>query len=93
MIIICLVNEDADVRMVVQASLFACVGTAGQRCTTTRRIVRSIILNHSFLVTYRFSTEIVSVSDHSRKTVRRSFVEIEEGVRTSDAAHGRSSRR
>jgi len=25
--------------MVVQASLFACVGTAGQRCTTLRRLV------------------------------------------------------
>ena len=33
------VNEDADVDMVVRASLFACVGTAGQRCTTTRRLV------------------------------------------------------
>lgn len=35
-----IVNEDADLKMVVQAGLFACVGTAGQRCTTTRRIVR-----------------------------------------------------
>ena len=33
------VNEDADVSMVVQSALFACVGTAGQRCTTTRRLV------------------------------------------------------
>ncbi len=32
-------NEDADTEMVVRASLFACVGTAGQRCTTTRRLV------------------------------------------------------
>lgn len=34
-----LVDHDADVNMVVQASVFACVGTAGQRCTTTRRII------------------------------------------------------
>ncbi|XP_013405750.1 alpha-aminoadipic semialdehyde dehydrogenase isoform X2 [Lingula anatina] len=34
-----IVNEDADVDMVVRASLFACVGTAGQRCTTTRRLI------------------------------------------------------
>ena len=33
------VNEDADLDMVQRAAVFACVGTAGQRCTTTRRIV------------------------------------------------------
>lgn len=31
--------DDADVNMVVQSALFACVGTAGQRCTTLRRLV------------------------------------------------------
>jgi len=34
-----LVDESADVDMVVRAALFACVGTAGQRCTTTRRLI------------------------------------------------------
>lgn len=34
-----IVNEDADLEMVVRAVLFACVGTAGQRCTTTRRLI------------------------------------------------------
>ncbi len=33
------VDEDADLEMVVRSVLFACVGTAGQRCTTTRRLV------------------------------------------------------
>lgn len=34
------VADDApDLDMVVKAALFACVGTAGQRCTTLRRIV------------------------------------------------------
>lgn len=33
------VMDDADLDMVVRASLFACVGTAGQRCTTTRRLI------------------------------------------------------
>ncbi|KAK7086425.1 Alpha-aminoadipic semialdehyde dehydrogenase [Halocaridina rubra] len=33
------VDDDADVEMVVRASLFACAGTAGQRCTTTRRLI------------------------------------------------------
>ncbi|XP_052796221.1 alpha-aminoadipic semialdehyde dehydrogenase-like [Mya arenaria] len=34
-----IVNEDADLDMVVRASVFACAGTAGQRCTTTRRLI------------------------------------------------------
>jgi len=34
-----IVADDADVNMVVPAALFACVGTAGQRCTTTRRLI------------------------------------------------------
>nr|XP_022900431.1 alpha-aminoadipic semialdehyde dehydrogenase [Onthophagus taurus] len=34
-----IVADDADLQMVVQATLFACVGTAGQRCTTTRRLI------------------------------------------------------
>ncbi|XP_060581194.1 LOW QUALITY PROTEIN: alpha-aminoadipic semialdehyde dehydrogenase-like [Ruditapes philippinarum] len=34
-----IVNDDADIDMVVRASVFACAGTAGQRCTTTRRLI------------------------------------------------------
>ena len=34
-----IVEEDADIDMVVRSVLFAAVGTAGQRCTTTRRLV------------------------------------------------------
>lgn len=34
-----IVAEDADLNMVVQSAVFACVGTAGQRCTTTRRLI------------------------------------------------------
>lgn len=33
------VMEDADLDMVIPATLFAAVGTAGQRCTTTRRLI------------------------------------------------------
>ena len=35
-IIVC---EDADVNMAIKAAIFACAGTAGQRCTTTRRLI------------------------------------------------------
>ncbi|KFM61509.1 Alpha-aminoadipic semialdehyde dehydrogenase, partial [Stegodyphus mimosarum] len=34
-----IVAEDADLNMVIQSAVFACVGTAGQRCTTTRRLI------------------------------------------------------
>ncbi|KAJ3128299.1 Alpha-aminoadipic semialdehyde dehydrogenase [Physocladia obscura] len=33
-----IVNNDADLDLAVRACLFAAVGTAGQRCTTTRRL-------------------------------------------------------
>jgi aldehyde dehydrogenase (NAD+) len=33
------VTEDADLTLTTRAILFAAVGTAGQRCTTTRRII------------------------------------------------------
>ncbi|XP_014246459.1 alpha-aminoadipic semialdehyde dehydrogenase [Cimex lectularius] len=33
------VSHDADLEMVAQSVVFACVGTAGQRCTTTRRLI------------------------------------------------------
>jgi len=34
-----IVNKDADLEMVVRSAVFACVGTAGQRCTTLRRLI------------------------------------------------------
>lgn len=34
-----IVMDDADLELVVRASLFAAVGTAGQRCTTLRRLL------------------------------------------------------
>jgi aldehyde dehydrogenase family 7 protein A1 len=34
-----IVDKDADLEMVVRSATFACVGTAGQRCTTLRRII------------------------------------------------------
>uniref|UniRef100_UPI003AAC436C alpha-aminoadipic semialdehyde dehydrogenase isoform X2 n=1 Tax=Centroberyx gerrardi TaxID=166262 RepID=UPI003AAC436C len=34
-----IVFEDADLNLVVPSAVFASVGTAGQRCTTTRRLV------------------------------------------------------
>ena len=33
------VDKSADLEMVVRSATFACVGTAGQRCTTLRRMI------------------------------------------------------
>lgn len=33
------INKDADLELALKACVFACVGTAGQRCTTLRRII------------------------------------------------------
>ncbi|KOB70567.1 putative aldehyde dehydrogenase 7 family, member A1 [Operophtera brumata] len=34
-----IVNSDANLELLLSAALFACAGTAGQRCTTTRRLL------------------------------------------------------
>jgi len=34
-----IVADDADIEMATKAAMFGCVGTAGQRCTTTRRLI------------------------------------------------------
>ncbi|XP_055910086.1 putative aldehyde dehydrogenase family 7 member A1 homolog [Eupeodes corollae] len=33
------INDDADLDMAIDAALFGCIGTSGQRCTSTRRII------------------------------------------------------
>lgn len=35
-----IVMDDADIQLAVRSVLFASVGTAGQRCTTCRRLVK-----------------------------------------------------
>ncbi|XP_063697266.1 putative aldehyde dehydrogenase family 7 member A1 homolog [Culicoides brevitarsis] len=44
-----LVNEDADFNMALDAAFFGCIGTAGQRCTTTRRLIIHEKLYDEFL--------------------------------------------
>lgn len=34
-----IINHDADFNMALDAAFFGCIGTAGQRCTTTRRLM------------------------------------------------------
>lgn len=34
-----IINEDANFNMALDAAFFGCIGTAGQRCTSTRRLI------------------------------------------------------
>lgn len=44
-----IVTEDADMDMAVRATLFGAVGTAGQRCTSTRRIIIHSSVKETFV--------------------------------------------
>lgn len=44
-----IIAEDADLDMAVRATLFGAVGTAGQRCTSTRRIIIQKTVKEAFL--------------------------------------------
>ncbi len=44
-----IIAEDADIDMAVRATLFGAVGTAGQRCTTTRRIIIQESVKEKFI--------------------------------------------
>ncbi len=34
-----IISQDADINIAITAAVFGAVGTAGQRCTTTRRLI------------------------------------------------------
>ncbi len=44
-----IITEDADMDMAVRATLFGAVGTAGQRCTSTRRIIIHSSVKQAFV--------------------------------------------
>lgn len=44
-----IVDQDADLDLALQAVLFAAVGTAGQRCTSTRRLYLHNSISNQFL--------------------------------------------
>lgn len=48
-----IVTQDADLEMAVRAAVFSCVGTAGQRCTTTRRLILHKKIKNEFLGKYK----------------------------------------
>ncbi|ALC45166.1 CG9629 [Drosophila busckii] len=44
-----IIDESANMKMALDAALFGCIGTSGQRCTTTRRIIVHEKLHDSFV--------------------------------------------
>ncbi len=58
-----LVDETADLEMAVRATLFGAVGTAGQRCTTTRRVIIHHHVASKFLHKLVSAYESVPIGD------------------------------
>lgn len=60
------INEDANFDMALDAAFFGCIGTAGQRCTTTRRLIVHEALYDRFIVALKKRYEGVGYkeSDH-----------------------------
>ncbi|KOC66630.1 Putative aldehyde dehydrogenase family 7 member A1 like protein [Habropoda laboriosa] len=44
-----IIAQDADLEMAIRAVVFSCVGTTGQRCTTTRRLILHSKIKDEFL--------------------------------------------
>ncbi|XP_034189285.1 aldehyde dehydrogenase 7 family member A1 [Osmia lignaria lignaria] len=44
-----LVDQDADLDLAVRAAMFSCLGTTGQRCTSTRRLILHSKIKEEFL--------------------------------------------
>ena len=58
-----IVTEDADMDMAIRATLFGAVGTAGQRCTSTRRIIIHSSVKEAFVNTLVSAYEQVKVGN------------------------------
>ena len=58
-----IVTEDADMDMAIRATLFGAVGTAGQRCTSTRRIIIQKSVKEAFVKTLTAAYKQVKVGN------------------------------
>jgi aldehyde dehydrogenase family 7 protein A1 len=60
------VLEDADIDLAVRATLFASVGTCGQRCTTTRRLFVQESIYDDFIAKLSKAYSQVKIGDPSQ---------------------------
>jgi aldehyde dehydrogenase (NAD+) len=58
-----IVAEDADMKLVVRSTLFGAVGTAGQRCTTTRRVLIHSSRKQEFLAQMKAAYEQIRIGN------------------------------
>ena len=58
-----IVLEDADIDMAVRSTLFATVGTSGQRCTTTRRLLLHKNIYDEFLTKLSAAYKHIKIGD------------------------------
>jgi aldehyde dehydrogenase (NAD+) len=64
-----IVTEDADLDLVVRAVLFAAIGTAGQRCTTTRRLIVHRSVSEELVQRLVRAYEQVPIGDPMQKRI------------------------
>jgi aldehyde dehydrogenase (NAD+) len=58
-----IVDENANLKLAVPAIVFGAVGTAGQRCTTTRRLIVHEKIYDSLITTLRKGYEKITIGD------------------------------
>ena len=75
-----IILNDADLTLAIPAVFFAAVGTAGQRCTTARRLVNMMITTTKSL--FILSVQIVQegVYDEVLSRLRRAYEQIESRI-------------
>jgi len=59
----CIVEPDADLDLALQSVVFGSVGTAGQRCTTTRRLIVHESIADDFVARCKKAFESVRIGD------------------------------
>ncbi len=64
-----IVMEDADIELAVRSVLFAAVGTAGQRCTTTRRLILHESIYDDFIARLKKAYSQVKIGDPRKEGI------------------------
>ncbi|KAL0477858.1 aldehyde dehydrogenase [Acrasis kona] len=81
-----LVMKDANLELAVRAVLFASVGTAGQRCTTCRRLILDADIYDSFTKSLVKAYQQVKIGDPNEKGVLCGPLHTKDAVKQYQAA-------
>jgi len=80
------VMDDADLEMAIRSTLFACVGTAGQRCTTTRRLILHEKIYDTFLTRLKKAYSSVKIGNPLESGILCGPVHTKQSVEAFKAA-------